>query len=86
MTSCYASTPQVRHCDLDIACNGGQALSEVAVGERANRPTGWKPFDASAPYEGSAQQLDDLAALSRCERLNECFFAVMGVIDGRRAG
>lgn len=37
-----------------------------------------------AGYEGSEQQVQDLAALERCERLNECRFCVWGEIDGAR--
>lgn len=37
-----------------------------------------------AGYDGSEQQAQDLAALERCERLNECRFCVWGEIDGAR--
>lgn len=44
-------------------------------------PTGGLP---PAGYDGSEQQAQDVAALERCERLNECRFCVWGEIDGAR--
>lgn len=37
-----------------------------------------------AGYDGSEQQAQDLAALERCERLNECRFCVWGELHGRQ--
>lgn len=45
-------------------------------------PTGKGQGLPPAGYDGSEQRAQDLAALERCERLNECRFCVWGEIDG----